>query len=72
MTLREYLKYLNDLAKNMPHLLDVELIYASDEEGNSYHKVYKYPTIGEFNNTTGENIFYPNAMSHEVNAILIN
>lgn len=40
MKLKEYLESLNDLAKENPELLESQVIYSSDDEGNSYEEVY--------------------------------
>ena len=43
MKLKEYLKYLNEFVNNDPDTLEMEIIYSSDDEGNSYHKVINLP-----------------------------
>ena len=42
MVLKEYAKYINELAKKNPK---ARVIYASDEEGNSYNDVFYQPSI---------------------------
>lgn len=45
MKLKEYLKYLNDIVKKYPNL---DVIYSSDDEGNSFSKVYYIPAVGYY------------------------
>jgi len=40
MKLREFLDQLNNLVKETPEALEYDVIYASDDEGNSYHNIY--------------------------------
>ncbi len=40
MKLRDFLSELNNLAKENPKALDYDVIYSSDDEGNSYHSIY--------------------------------
>lgn len=44
MKLREYIQNLNKLAKEHPEYLDLDVIAASDDEGNDYNKVNHEPT----------------------------
>ena len=44
MTLREYIINLQNLD---PKYLDLSIIYASDDEGNSFHPVHNDPTLVE-------------------------
>ena len=46
MTLKEYIRNLNNLVKENPGALDLEVIYSIDDEGNAFHKVHIEPTIG--------------------------
>lgn len=45
MLLKEYIKELNDLVANNPKLLNREVYYASDDEGNSFQKVSYTPSV---------------------------
>lgn len=45
MTLREYISHLNKMVENKPALLDVEMVCASDDEGNDYNPVAWYPSV---------------------------
>lgn len=49
MKLREYLSAIEELVKNNPEALDMELYYSTDDEGNSYGSVYRTPTLSKFN-----------------------
>jgi len=33
---------------------DMDLVYAIDDEGNAFHKVYHHPTLGMYNEKRGE------------------
>jgi hypothetical protein len=44
MKLKDYAKRIALLAKKYPN---VDLVYASDNEGNSFHNVFYSPAIGE-------------------------
>lgn len=48
MILREYIKYLEAIIKEDSKILDLEVISSSDEEGNSYFKVWEMPKIGVY------------------------
>lgn len=48
MTLRDYKKLLNKLTRENPKALDAEVIYAKDEEGNEYGKVFYAPSLNDF------------------------
>ena len=43
MKLREYIENLNKLATEHPEYLDLDVIYASDDEGNYYNEVNYEP-----------------------------
>ena len=45
MKLKEYLNELLELTKSNPQVLEFEVIYASDDEGNNYQKVYSTGSI---------------------------
>lgn len=46
MKLKEYVEKLVELAKEYP---DLEVVYASDEEGNAFYKIFNDASIGVFN-----------------------
>lgn len=45
MKLKEYLENLNHHVAQKPEILEFEVVYATDEEGNSYKKVVFEPCI---------------------------
>lgn len=46
ITINEYIEMLTKLAQDHP---DAILIYASDDEGNSYERVHHAPCVCQFN-----------------------
>ena len=57
MKLRQHLQLINELVKENPEVLDMEVIHASDPEGNEYHKILRAPGMGvftEFQHGTGD------------------
>ena len=46
MKIREYISHLNAIAIAHP---DVEVMYASDDEGNNFGSVHYRPTLGYYN-----------------------
>lgn len=46
MKFKDYLLAINKLATENPELLEVDVYYASDDEGNSYDLVGFKPTFG--------------------------
>jgi len=53
MTIKEYARHINRLAKRHPNF---EIVSSSDDEGNSFSRVIFAPSIGMF--TEGDNSFY--------------
>jgi hypothetical protein len=49
MKFREYLAQLNEIATKNPETLDLDVVTADDDEGNSYSRVSYSPTIGHLN-----------------------
>ena len=45
MTLREYINNLNELVNENPETLDCDVVYARDDEGNGYQKIWSTPSI---------------------------
>lgn len=45
MKLNDYIKHLQKLEEKHG---DLEVVYSSDDEGNSYHSVYNTGTIGQY------------------------
>lgn len=46
MKFKEYLESLNEMAKDDPTILELEVISAKDDEGNGFQKVSWTPTVG--------------------------
>lgn len=44
MKLKEYLKKIQEAVKENPSILEMEVIYSADDEGNAYQKVHNEPT----------------------------
>lgn len=52
MKFKEYLEELNKLAEENPESLNMDVIYASDDEGNSYHTVIGSGSLVEVEDPT--------------------
>jgi hypothetical protein len=75
MKLKEYLEELNKLVEEKPNLLNLEIVYSVDDEGNVYKRVYYSPTVGFYtpNDFIPENQFEVFEIEEgNVNAICIN
>jgi hypothetical protein len=48
MKLKDYLENINKMVQNNPEILELDVIYAKDDEGNYYDFVTFIPTIGHF------------------------
>ncbi len=65
MLFKDYVAGLNQLLKLRPELADATTVYASDDEGNSFHEVHSNGTIwerDEDNNEFNYNPETPNAV----------
>ncbi len=51
MLLREFLQHINTKVKTNSELLECEVIYATDAEGNNYDNVSYGPSLGNFDKT---------------------
>ena len=69
MTLRKHIKRLQTIAKQHPKALDMPLIFASDEEGNSFDFVYYHADFMHYDADEG---IADMSGEKEVNAICIN
>lgn len=72
MKLSEYIKYLQELKKEHGN---VEVIYAADDEGNGYQKVFYKPTAGVFKERgpLGQGNFEtPNMTDEKINVVCVN
>lgn len=71
MKLKEFLKNIEEMVKQDKSLLELDVIYSKDDEGNGFQEVGMEPSLGNFD---GED-FYQNANEEsdfEINAICIN
>ena len=48
MKLKDYIEYLQQMSKDDPTILELDVISSCDEEGNSYFKVSEYPIKGVY------------------------
>ena len=48
MTLKEYIEKLQNLAKEYPTSLNMEVVYSADDEGNAYRKIMFEPSLFQF------------------------
>lgn len=48
MKLKEYLENFQKLVETNPAILDYEVVYGKDDEGNNFQKVNYEPSIGIF------------------------
>lgn len=48
MTLKEYIKSLQDFAEKNPDCLEMTVITSKDDEGNGFNKIHYGPAKGEF------------------------
>jgi len=48
MTVKEYIEELNKAVHEDPSLLDKEVVYSADDEGNNFQRVCYTPTKGYF------------------------
>lgn len=73
MKLSEYIKNLESILKENG---DLEVIYASDDEGNSYDKIYFTPSVGHYNSEEKEYFQEGESMEEmeltEINAVCVN
>jgi hypothetical protein len=66
MKLKKYIKILNELVYKNPELLEANVVYSIDEEGNNYNKVYFGPSTGHYKKGDFDQ------ESKDINAICIN
>jgi hypothetical protein len=77
MKLKEYIDSLTEFAKSHPETLELEVIYAIDDEGNGYNRVHYTPTKGvlqenEFYTESGEDFEDSGFEESDINAVCIN
>jgi len=68
MTLKEYAKYINDLAQKYP---DLPVVYSRDDEGNWFQKIHYQPSVG-FLDADGNFIALEEAPNEKPNAVCVN
>ena len=71
MKLRTFLEELNKLAKSNPKALDYNVIYSSDDEGNSYHNIYHTGALVEVEDLDKHHLEL-SFKGRESNAVIIN
>ncbi len=75
MTLKQYIDILNEFVENNPETLDLEVIYAEDDEGNGYGRIAYAPTKGVFDDDdfwTESNLEEGEFKQSDINAVCIN
>jgi hypothetical protein len=69
MKLKEYITALKDIEQTHP---DVEVVHSSDDEGNTFGKVYYHPALGRFEGHVWKTEGDLEEDGGEVNAVCIN
>ena len=69
MKLKEYITALKDIEQTHP---DVEVVHSSDDEGNTFGKVYYHPALGRFEGHVWKTEGELEEDGDEVNAVCIN
>ena len=71
MKLKDFLKNINELVKQNKELLELEVVYSVDDEGNEFQKVVFSPSIGTYED--GEfMVFEEDSHKGDLNVICIN
>ncbi len=71
MKLKDYLNHLNGLVEQNKELLELDVVYSVDDEGNGFDKVKYFPCIGTYE--SGSFItFREDSHKGDLNAICIN
>jgi hypothetical protein len=71
MKFGEYLENLTELLQEHPELIDADVIFAADDEGNDYGIVNWIPSVGYFDKQEREFYTEDDDIS-TINAVLIN
>ena len=66
MILKKYLDHIKKLAEQNPELLEATVIYASDDEGNSFHEISYSAASGNYDGQSFSTDIAP------VNAVCLN
>jgi len=75
MTLKQYIRKLQEFAQENPETLDMLVVSSSDDEGNSFSMVQYAPTKGIYENrefVTEDSIEDYGRDKEEINAVCIN
>lgn len=72
MTLEEYIKTLQEYAKNNPETLQLDVITSSDDEGNSYNNIYFEPSKGCFERQDKSFDIIDEDNNEDINAVCVN
>jgi hypothetical protein len=54
MTLREFLENIEKKVKEDPRILELNVLYSKDDEGNGFERIYYGPTLGFFDDSDRE------------------
>lgn len=54
MKVNEYYNHLKNLIKTDPKILDYEVVFSSDQEGNNFYKVVFRPGLGYYDQDSSE------------------
>jgi len=71
MKLKDYLKNINELVKQNKELLELDVVYSVDDEGNNFSKVIFTPCIGTYESGSFLE-FEEDSHKGDLNAICIN
>ena len=69
MKLKEYIQHLQQIKNTHP---DVDVVCASDQEGNSFEVVHYHPALGRFDGNDWETEGDLDEVGGKVNAVLLN
>jgi len=77
MTFLEYVEKLNIFLEKHPEYANLTVIYAKDEEGNSFYKVYNDPVVGFYDKEDKDFIDKDNLKDYgfglfDINSVCIN
>jgi len=75
MKVKEYLEEFNKMVLNNPSLLECEVIYATDEEGNEFRKVDCFPVGCNVSNIKDDRdlqVEFENHVDRPINAVIVN
>lgn len=70
MKLKKYLKYLQKLLEENPHLKDAEIYFSADDEGNGYQKVSYTPSIRFIEEGTEDNYYQDSLESKKTESMV--